>query len=328
MEEYRPKSISTDRHREYRPDLEVIAGPCQVDNGNLQEIYQMAEIRVADGRGGLQPAIWGTRVVGLKSRTEYDPSGLGMGIDFSHLIHQDTLIIPDSLAPSVVMSKQIIADTDLLVATEVMLPHIQMPMYKNAGIPAGHFLSWNPSVDQLGWNIKMLADTARRNGWLVGIKNGKNLDVPYSQAAVPNHQVITSVEKQWSGLASYAKGINSTVALIHRGVDTPDKGNYRNIPVHEIARKVKHKVPEAKLYFDPSHSLGPKLRDSIVEETIKVMRMMDGNNFLYDGILIEVGTSQSDTAQHITVNELEGMMKELARFRRLRAPDPVGSKIF
>lgn len=309
-----------------QPDLEIIAGPCQIEINNVKEVFNMSEIRVADGRGGMQRAIWGARVVGLKSRTGYNSDGEGMGVDFPDYIREDAIILPDTLPQSVQWAKQIVTDTDLLVAAEIMIPEVQMPMYEKAKIPAGHFLAWNPSVNQLGWPVLKMAEYARRNGWLMGIKNGKNLNVTLEEAYNPNPTKITSVEKQWIGLASYARGMNGKLALIHRGVETPDKGIYRNIPVHEIARRVKHRVPEARLYFDPSHSLGPELRDSIVEETIRTMRMMDGNKFLYDGILVEVGTSQSDTKQHITVNELEAMAKELAHFRRLRTPDPVSQR--
>jgi hypothetical protein len=303
-------------------DLEIIAGPCQISPENLHEIYDMADIRVADGKGGMQRAIWGARVVGLKSRTDLDKSGKGMGIDFSSLINENVLIVPDILPPSVQMSKDIVYDTDLLVATEVMIPHIQMPMYEQAQIPAGHLLSWNPSVDQLGWHVKEISDSARRNGWLVGLKNGKSIDTSLYVANDPMHSGITSLEKQWLGLASYARDMNGSLILIHRGVESPEKGQYRNAPVHEVAKRVKNRVPEAKLYFDPSHSLGPNLRNSIVEETIRVMQMKNGNGFLYDGILVESGSSESDTNQHITLQELEGMVKELARFRKLRTPEP------
>ena len=77
------------------------------------------------------------------------------------------------------------------------------------------------------------------------------------------------------------------------------------------------------MYFDPSHSYGPKLRDQIVEGTIEAMAMRDGQDFLYNGILIETGTSKTDTNQHISLEELEAMTKELGTFRNLRTPEKV-----
>lgn len=303
-------------------DLEIVAGPCQISPENLKEIYQMAEIRVNDGKGGMQRALYGERFVGLKSRTMLNGEGEGMGIDFP-VISEQMLIMPDRLEvvpPSVQMAEQFVKDTDLLVATEVMMPDVQLPFYEGK-IPAGKLMLWNPSVNQLGWQIAQTANIARRNDWLVGIKNGKALDIPLAAANEATH-TTTSLENTWVGLSSYARDMNGQLILIHRGADTPEKGLYRSAPVHEIAKRAKERVPDAKLYFDPSHSFGQKLRDDIVEGTISAMLMTDEkNNFLYDGILIEVGTSDSDTGQHITVNEFEDMVKELARYRKLRTPE-------
>ena len=59
------------------------------------------------------------------------------------------------------------------------------------------------------------------------------------------------------------------------------------------------------------------MRDHIVEGTIEAMKMKDEDeNFLYDGILIEVGDSVTDTYQHITVQELKDMVTELSKFRK------------
>lgn len=111
--------------------------------------------------------------------------------------------------------------------------------------------------------------------------------------------------------------ISSDLALIHRGFEVPDKGNYRAPAVHEIAKRTKKRIGR-ELFFDPSHSLGPEMRDQIVEGTIKAMKMkLDEENYLYDGVLIEVGTSTTDTEQHITVAEYKGMVRDLSTFRDL-----------
>lgn len=49
----------------------------------------------------------------------------------------------------------------------------------------------------------------------------------------------------------------------------------------------------------------------------------DKNHFLYDGILIEVGNSKSDTHQHISVDELKYLTQELSKFRDLVSPEKV-----
>lgn len=296
-------------------DLEVIAGPCSFTENNLSEAEQIAGIRCSDNLGGFQRAIWGTRVVGLKSRTELSPSGEGMGIDFHALTNPTEGIIP----PSVCFAEQIVNETGLLVATEVMMPDRQLPHYVGR-VPEGKLLIWNPSVMTLGWPVMKMAQFAKENGWLVGLKNGKWLGERIAAVEDQNRSVPSSMEKAWAGLATFCQGLDGSLVLIHRGVDVDGKGEFRSMPLHEAARRVKRRIPGSKLYFDPSHSFGPRLRDNIVPGTIKAMRIPDGNSFLYDGILIESGTSITDTTQHISLSELENLTKELSTFRRLRAP--------
>ena len=76
-----------------------------------------------------------------------------------------------------------------------------------------------------------------------------------------------------------------------------------------------------QVFFDPSHSFGPLLKNEIVQGTIKAMKMKtnDGKN-IYDGVLIEVGTSVTDTEQHITLNELQELCTQLSEFRELVSP--------
>jgi 3-deoxy-D-arabino-heptulosonate 7-phosphate (DAHP) synthase len=38
---------------------------------------------------------------------------------------------------------------------------------------------------------------------------------------------------------------------------------------------------------------------------------------LYDGILIEAGTSKTDSEQHISIKELKELVKELSKFRKI-----------
>ncbi len=313
------EKISMIEQRSY--DLEIHAGPCSINRQNPREIYQIADIRVKNARGESIRAISGTRVVGLKSRTSLSSNPSEMGMDFPILEEQFLLMgeTQDHIPPSVEIASQIVADTDLVVASEIMMPDVQIPHYIGK-IPPERLLLWNPSVDQLGWHIWQTAKYARNNGWHVGIKNGKSLGTTLVNAQDSTSQAITELEKTWVGLASFAQNLEGRITLIHRGVETPEKELFRSAPVHEVARRAKRRIPEVRLFFDPSHSCGPNLRDQIVPITIEAMRMKDGNNFLYDGILVEAGTSDTDTLQHITLDELRVLAEELAKFRSLRSP--------
>ncbi len=316
-------------------DIEVVTGPCSVDlelKRNLSGYYNLADMRVRNMHGEMQRGVYGTRVVPLKSRTIVKKDGTGMGVDFKHYftVEEDIVVIRNPLPvdppPGVVAAERIVKDTGLLVATEIMMPHIQLPYYENR-IPSGKFLEWQPSVEGLGYPHLTMGEYARRNGWLHGIKNPKNLDVPLDTANNSDENVSSALQRQWSGLASFAQIPGNQIIFIHRGVDSPENRTWRSAPVHEIARKTKHSVPGAKLYFDPSHSCGPKLRDKVVETTIAAMKMQDGNNWLYDGILIEAGNSITDTDQHISHEELQCLLDELAKFRNLREPEAIEPKI-
>ena len=131
------------------------------------------------------------------------------------------------------------------------------------------------------------------------------------------------MEKTWAGLVKYIGEFENDIILIHRGVDVPGKGEFRNAVVHNIAQRVK-KTTGAKLFFDPSHSYGPRLRSQIVRAVVEAMRMKKSSDeFLYDGVLVEVGTSVTDAEQHISVQELRELVSVLATFRDLEAPkDP------
>jgi len=125
-------------------------------------------------------------------------------------------------------------------------------------------------------------------------------------------------------LASYAfnSGLDqSKIILIHRGIDIPEKGDYRNLPVHDVSRHARRTLEKVKIYFDPSHTCGPKLREQIVEETILAMLMKEGNRWLYDGALIEAGNSSTDTNQHLTIGEVQYLAQELAKYRNLNCPE-------
>lgn len=298
--------------------LKIIAGPCSVDEQNVEEIYQIAEISVNGRR-----AISGTRIVGLKSRTELNPTGEGMGMDGKVLITNNAILTrggsKDDLQtpPSIKFVHDIISKTNMLVATEIMMPHLQLPHFEGIA-PAQRLLPWNPSVNQLGWQVHQMAEYCRQNNWHIGLKNGKWVGADVVAAESENHPGGTPIEKTWGGLAKYAGELKGDIVLIQRGVDVPEKGDHRNLPIHNIAKRVKKDAGNVKLYFDPSHAYGPTLKESIVEATIVAMKMQyEDGNYVYDGILIETGTSSTDTGQHISIQELETLVGELSLFREL-----------
>lgn len=286
-------------------ELTIIAGPCSVDENNMHEVLEIAKIKAKGAR-----AIAGTRVVGLKSRTALSVDGKNMGIDFPVFmrnLHRSMDGVPPKEfeePPSVALARIIREKTSLMIATEVMNPMVQLPSFESE-IFRDNVLIWSPAVSQLGWPAMNMALFAKRNGWHVGIKNGK----------------WHSMEKTWKGLSSYvdAHVEKEKVVMIQRGVEVPEKGQFRSLPVHDSA--VRMKENGMRIFFDPSHSFGPKLRDKIVDGTIDAMKMKTASGkFVYDGVLVEVGTSVTDTEQHITVSELDELCGRLAEFRLLVSP--------
>jgi len=301
-------------------DLTIIAGPCSITQENTEEIInEIAPITTPDGNR----AIYGTRVVGLKSRTAL-AEGDGMGMDYE--VIKQALSLPESergklSLPSVKLAERIAKETGLLITAEIMIPHIQLPFYEQKEILHGNFLPWNPAVEQLGWNLLEMGEFAKRNQWDIGIKHGKFLGkVSLEVANHPDYKGETALEKVMIGLETYIPKIDGEIIMIHRGVDVPREGDSRNAIAHEIMKRVKPKMPRSKMYFDPTHTIGPKLKHTIVPETLAAMKLKIGNDFLYDGLLMEAGTSPTDTDEHVTIDELKYLVKELNAFRKLRAP--------
>jgi hypothetical protein len=303
--------------------VKIFAGPDSLDDFNIDEVYRIAELK-SNG----QPAIYGARTVGLKSRTNLDHQNTDagfMGYDFEAIMKNFNIfghggnaddLIP---LPTVEMAEKLYHNTGLIPSSEIMLPAIQLACIKKS-FSKDPFLVWNSAVDQLGWHVRQMAGFAEEHGWMVGLKNGKWLGEEYEISESEEFQGKTSIETVWDGLVNYAT-LAPEIVLIQRGCDLPAKGEYRNLPIHFAAKRTKLRhldKSKVQLYFDPSHSLGPKMRDQIVDKTIEAMQMkLTEDQYLYDGILIEVGTAKCDTHQHISVNELAELVDRLSEFRAL-----------
>lgn len=299
--------------------LKIIAGPCSINSKNISDIYKIANIKIND-----KYCIWGTRVVGLKSRTTFYNSRKEMGVDFKDYLKTIKNLLKNKnlrkvkIFKSIKIAQKIYKETNLLIATEIVDPLIYPLLYERI-IPENKLLFWNPAVNQLGWPIFVMSQIIKRNKWYLGIKNPKWLGDYLKRVDSKNYKEITTAEKTWEGLVNYSSLDKGRIFLIHRGVDVPEKKDYRNIPVHNLAMRVKKRTG-CLLFFDPSHSYGPKMREKIIPATIKAMKIkIDEKNFLYDGILIEVGNAETDKEQHITISELINLCKELSKFRELES---------
>ena len=298
--------------------VKLIAGPCSISATKAGELKDIISFN-----NNTRRPIYGVRVVGLKSRTELKNDASYMGMDFdvhmkmyNEILNGNFSVLNNANYQSVEIAKEILdLDKHITIATEVVDPILQMPIL--ARNIKQNLLPWNPAVNQLGWQMKIIGEYAKKYGFSIGIKNAKNLGISAKDSEENNQ--TAPLEKVWKGLATYT-GINeekSRIFMIQRGVDDAEKGNYRSLPIHCCAKRVKQSTGY-QMMFDPSHSFGPKLRDKIVDGTIEAMKIkLNNGDWLYDGALIEVGTSTTDTEQHITINELSNIIDELSKFREM-----------
>lgn len=308
----------------------IAAGPCSASPENEHVIWELAR----------QNNVAAVRVVGLKSRTAMTPDAF-MGWDAgASLNNMQTLadnlqaiqngnlaeIKPMEIPDSITLARKIAEDTGVLVATETMDASLQIPLY-NEHMPSGSMVFWTPSINGIGWLPYAIQAQIGQNGHGIGIKNVK-VGGDNSLSDLQNNADLDSeLAKTWSGQAAYARSVNpNNVVLIHRGISVAGKGKFRNAPVHAAAQKVKVDTNLPMLY-DPSHIHGPKSRDNIVQDTIEAMQMtyLDTSTsreiFLYNGMLLEVvddpSNVQTDSGQHITLEEMHQIQKEVSRHRNL-----------
>jgi 3-deoxy-D-arabino-heptulosonate 7-phosphate (DAHP) synthase len=275
-------------------DFTIIAGPCSIDQDNVKEATEIGRI----------PEVDGVRCVGLKSVTSPRPF---MGIDKEAYFNNDLMTWP-----SVRLAQQIIAETGKFIAFELM-DTSQLRQYVR--LPLGKVFVWNPAIGQVGYPVYQSAKIGKHYEWRIGIKNPKWAGTPEFEAA-PGI-VLDNGEKNWLGNAKFSEEAGLRPVMIQRGIEGTDKGTYRNIPNHQASLKMKALGYE--VFFDPSHTFGKDMRDEIVARTLDVLRILapDGDGYLYSGILIEVGTSQTDTGQHITIDELRKLIEGIKLLRNL-----------
>lgn len=303
-------------------EITIIAGPCSIDESNTKQLFEIADMEIKGADGKLQRPIAGVRVVGLKSRTTLKDEKESMGIDYEFFKENFDILMNRRkkfrVPPSVEISAEISKKTGMVVASEIMSPLVQLPLYEKY-MKNGELIIWNPSVNQLGWQAFEMGQFAKKNKWRIALKNGKWLDCKKEDADAAGRKDRTEIEKAWEGLAKYTRLKNENIIYIHRGFDIESKGQFRNLPLHNLAARVKENNPGAKMFFDPSHSFGPKLRDRILPGTVEAMQLKTpSGQFVYDGILIEAGCSQTDTLQHVTLEELKNLAQKLAQFRPLK----------
>lgn len=270
--------------------MKIIAGPCSIDQDNIKEALEIAKLPV-----------YGVRCVGLKSTTSMG-NGRFVGIDEEAYEKQGEKL------PSVEMAKEI-EKLGKVPAMEIMNPDRQLPHYDSFE----RLFIWSPAVNTLGWNIRAMSDYCKP-GWIIGVKNGKwDGDIEMLQEGTP----LTNMEKTWLNAKTFSKTEN--LVYIQRGVDMPNKGNFRYVPDHQSAIRIK-KVSGKEVWFDPSHSFGEKFRDKLVALTTREIskKNVETGEYVYDGLLIEVGTSKTDTNQHITIEELKKLMDNVAKFREIK----------
>ena len=88
--------------------VKIIAGPCSVDENNIKDIVDIANIKIDN-----KQVISGVRIVGLKSRTALNSSGEGMGMDYKNYIYNSDILINGGNVsqfkdlPSILMAKEI-----------------------------------------------------------------------------------------------------------------------------------------------------------------------------------------------------------------------------
>ena len=124
-------------------------------------------------------------------------------------------------------------ETGMLIATEVANPH-----HAEKALEAGVDILWvGARTTANPFAVQELADSLRGVDVPVLVKNPVNPDL-----------------ELWIGALERINGAGiKRLAAIHRGFSSYDKKIYRNLPMWQIPIELRRRIPNIKLFNDPSH---------------------------------------------------------------------------
>jgi hypothetical protein len=314
--------------------LEIWAGHCSENKNNIEETERIARQTIRNPRTGRQQRIVNrTRGVAFKSRTGLKDLLSYMGMDWKAIQANDTMYMEGKghldylLYPSLIHLSNISRATGVGVASEILMPHLQLPVWGRY-FKGKSFQPWTAAVDSKGTSAMEFANWANRFGWDIALKNPKiSGKRTYTELLTAPQKEIekTTVFSTWQGAWSWA-GSNQNTTMIHRGVDMPSDlegmDTFRNLPIHRVAAALQA-VTGCNLGYDPSHINGQGRKEHIVEDAIEAAQTINPftGNPQYQVLLLEVGNSTTDTEQHITLNQLQQIGETVIQWRPLVAHD-------
>ena len=178
-------------------------------------------------------------------------------------------------------------ETGMLIATEVANPH-----HAEKAIEAGIDILWvGARTTANPFAVQELADSLRGVDVPVLVKNPVNPDL-----------------ELWIGALERINGAGITrLAAIHRGFSSYDKKIYRNLPMWQIPIELRRRIPNIKLFNDPSHIGGR--RDLIAPLCQQAMDLG------FDGLIVESHCcpeeAWSDAKQQVTPEILDYILNLL-----------------
>ena len=178
-------------------------------------------------------------------------------------------------------------ETGMLIATEVANPH-----HAEKALEAGVDILWvGARTTANPFAVQELADSLRGVDVPVLVKNPVNPDL-----------------ELWIGALERINGAGiKRLAAIHRGFSSYDKKIYRNLPMWQIPIELRRRIPNIKLFNDPSHIGGG--RDLIAPLCQQAMDLG------FDGLLVESHCcpeeAWSDAKQQVTPEILDYILNLL-----------------
>lgn len=178
-------------------------------------------------------------------------------------------------------------ETGMLLATEVANPH-----HAEKALEAGIDILWvGARTTANPFAVQELADSLRGVDVPVLVKNPVNPDL-----------------ELWIGALERINGAGiKRLAAIHRGFSSYDKKIYRNLPMWQIPIELRRRIPNIKLFNDPSHIGGR--RDLIAPLCQQAMDLG------FDGLLVESHCcpeeAWSDAKQQVTPEILDYILNLL-----------------